>query len=209
MKVIDLTQTLVPGSRKFASEPAMKLKTDGWNASILHMYSHVGTHMDAPSHFIEGSGGIDSIPPENLIVDCYVADLQFITPGALITTDWISSIREKIEPGDGILFRTGWSKYIDNEVIYRNALPRMSKELAEWLVKRKVKLIGVETPSIADVNNIAELQEIHEILLGAGIVIIEGLTNLNLIKKNKIKLIALPLKIKGCDGSPCRVIALE
>lgn len=209
MRITDLTQTLRPGLRGFSSEQAMTVGEDGWNATTLHLYSHTGTHIDAPCHFLPGEAGIDDFLPENFIADCYVVDILCSTPSFLITTHELQKIDELIKPGEGILFRTGWSMHMGNDEMYRNSLPRISLELAEWLVLRKVKLIGVEAPSIAELNNIRELGEIHRVLLEAGIVIVEGLVNLNLLIKNKVKLIALPLKIKDCDGSPCRAIAIE
>ena len=92
---------------------------------------------------------------------------------------------------------------------YREGLPRISEELAEWCVAKKIKMLGVEAPSVADVNNLPEVTLIQRVLLGGNVVIIEGLTNLDKIQQEKVQLIALPLKIQGGDGSPARVIALE
>jgi kynurenine formamidase len=72
-----------------------------------------------------------------------------------------------------------------------------------------VGLIAVEPPSVADVNNIQELQEIHSLLLGAGIIVIEGLANLDEVTQPKLRVVAFPLKLKDGDGSPCRVILIE
>jgi len=209
MRITDLTQTLKPGLRGFRSEQAMTITGDGWNATNLHIYSHAGTHIDAPNHFIDGEKGIDKLDPESFIADCYIADLRNILPASIINTGSLGKIADIIKPGEGILFRTGWSDYIGNTELYRNSLPRIGMELARWLVEKKVSIIGVEPPSIADVNNIDEVGEVHRLLLGAGIIIVEGLVNLNLITGEKVKFIALPLKIEGCDGSPCRAIAIE
>ena len=70
-------------------------------------------------------------------------------------------------------------------------------------------MLGVEPPSVADVNNLDEITRIHSILLGAGIIIIEGLTNLEALSSEKVELIALPLKIGDGDGAPARVVAVE
>ena len=67
----------------------------------------------------------------------------------------------------------------------------------------------MEPPSIADVMDMEEVTKIHEILLGGNIIIVEGLTNLDAVSKEKVKSIALPLKIKRGDGAPARVIAME
>jgi kynurenine formamidase len=106
------------------------------------------------------------------------------------------------------LLHTGWSEHVDNTPIYRDGMPRISDELAAWLVERKVKLIGVEPPSVADVNNLEEVTRIHETLLGAGITICEGLCHLDKLGE-KTFFMALPLKLFEGDGSPARAIAME
>ena len=71
-----------------------------------------------------------------------------------------------------------------------------------------MKILGVEPPSVADVNDLEEVTRIHKILLSAGIVIVEGLTHLEAISSPRVHFTALPLKIDGGDGSPCRAFAL-
>jgi kynurenine formamidase len=88
-------------------------------------------------------------------------------------------------------------------------LPRISRELAEWCVERRIRLLGVEPPSVADVKDLAEVTEIHRILLSGQIVIVEGLANLEAVRQERVLFGALPLKIEGGDGSPCRAFALE
>ncbi|MFK7983915.1 MAG: cyclase family protein, partial [Saprospiraceae bacterium] len=126
----------------------------------------------------------------------------------LLTVAELGKVATQFQKGDGLLLHTDWSKYL-GQVTYRNELPRISKELAQWCVQHQVKMLGVEPPSVADVNNLEEVTNIHHILLKGEVIIIEGLTNLDRIQKKQVLLIALPLKIKGGDGAPARVIALE
>ena len=70
-------------------------------------------------------------------------------------------------------------------------------------------MLGVEPPSVADVNNLEEVTRIHRILLEGGVVIVEGLANLSALTKPKVTLIALPLKIAAGDGAPARAVAIE
>lgn len=72
----------------------------------------------------------------------------------------------------------------------------------------KVNILGVEAPSVADVNNLVEVDEIHKILLDT-VIIVEGLVNVGKLESNLIELIALPLKIAGGDGCPCRVVGID
>ncbi len=138
----------------------------------------------------------------------WVADLAGIEPRTLIGIDDLGRIEDKVGTGDGLLLRTGWSERIGNPS-YRNALPRVSEELARWCVEKGVRLLGVEPPSVADVNNLEELTAVHGILLGAGVIIVEGLTNLDQIRSERVTFMAFPLKVKGGDGSPVRAIAIE
>jgi kynurenine formamidase len=132
-----------------------------------------------------------------------------IEPKSLIEISSLGTIAQKFSPGDSLVLRTDWSKYLDNSAIYRDGLPRISESLATWCVEKKVKLLGVEPPSVADVNNLAEVTRIHKILLGGGVTIVEGLCNLDQLKGSKIFFAALPLKIVGGDGCPCRAFAVE
>jgi kynurenine formamidase len=81
--------------------------------------------------------------------------------------------------------------------------------LARWCVEKGVRMLGVEPPSVADVNNIEELTAVHTVLLGAGVIVVEGLTNLDQIGRDKVTFMAFPLRIVGGDGSPVRAIAIE
>jgi kynurenine formamidase len=92
---------------------------------------------------------------------------------------------------------------------YRDELPRVSRDLALWCVNRQVRILGVEPPSVADVNNREEVEQIHAILLNGGVIIIEGLTNLEAISSSRVIFAAFPLKIKDRDGPPVRAVAIE
>ena len=204
--IIDLTLTLENGMRGVEIEPAMRLDRDGWNASTYHLYSHAGTHMDAPFHY-GMPGTIDRISPERFMGDAWVVNCSDAGPRELITAAHLGAIDEKIQPGDRVLIRTGWSRYV-GEPRFRDELPRISRGLAKWFADRKISLLGVEQPAVADVHDLDEIREIHTILLEAGIVIVEGLVNLDLITSERVQFIALPLKVKGGDGSPVRALAI-
>lgn len=207
-RIIDLTVSLENGLQGVTIEPAKTLEANGWNATTLGLYSHCGTHMDAPLHFGVSDQTIDQVPLDRCMGPTWVADMAGIEPRALIGVDDLGRIEDKVGTGDGLLLRTGWSERIGNPS-YRNALPRVSEELARWCVEKGVRLLGVEPPSVADVNNLEELTAVHGILLGAGVIIVEGLTNLDQIRSERVTFMAFPLKVKGGDGSPVRAIAIE
>lgn len=206
--IVDLTLTYSNSFAGFQKEVSKTIEKDGWNATNLNLYSHCGTHMDAPIHFNVSNQTIDQIPVSNFIGRAWIVDVRGLGSKALILPDHISEdILKKFISGDSIIFWTGWSHFV-NTPKYRDELPRISEELAIWCLDHQVKMIGVEPPSVADVNNIEEVTKIHQLLLSS-VVVIEGITNLESLKSNCVELIALPLKIEKGDGSPARVIAIE
>ena len=207
-RVIDLTLPLADGAKGISIKADKQLDTDGWNATTLCLYSHCGTHMDAPVHFGVGTESIDTINVENFTGPAWVADVRPIEPCALIKPKHLGYITVSLKPGDSLLICSGWSDYYGQE-IYRQQLPRVSEELAKWCVEKKVKMLGVEPPSIADVNNIEEVTKIHKILFKGGVLVVEGLANLTSISKPKVTFISLPLKIANGDGAPARAVAIE
>ena len=207
-RIIDLTLPLNDGDRGVSITPARRLETDGWNATTLSLYSHCGTHIDAPIHFGVTDQTIDQLPVEKLMGSAWVVNLDPAEPRMSIEPQHLVDAAEKLQPDDSLIIRTGWSKYYGKPT-YRDELPRISEDLARWCVDHKVRMLGVEPPSVADVNSPDELTAIHKILLGGGIIIVEGLTNLDKISKDKVTLVALPLKITGGDGAPARVLAIE
>ncbi|MBA7613550.1 Kynurenine formamidase [subsurface metagenome] len=207
-RIIDLTLSLEPAMRGVKFEPAQVLEKDGWNAMTLHLYSHCGTHMDAPRHFVVSGQTIDQIPLDKCIGPAWLVDLSGIKPRSLITVEDLGPHQKKIQAGDGLLIRTGWS-LLAHSPAYRNDLPRISLELARWCADNGVRILGVEPPSVADVHNIEELTTIHRVLLESGVIIVEGLANLDKIHKEKVTFMAFPLKIVDGDGAPARALAIE
>lgn len=207
-RIIDLTLSLEPAMRGVKFEPAQVIEKDGWNAMTLHLYSHCGTHMDAPRHFGVSGQTIDHIPLDKCMGPAWLIDLSGIKPRSLITVEDLGPLQKKIQAGDGLLIRTGWS-LLAHSPAYRNDLPRISLELAHWCADNGVRILGVEPPSVADVHNIEELTTIHRVLLESGVIIVEGLANLDKIHKEKVTFMAFPLKIIDGDGAPVRALAIE
>jgi kynurenine formamidase len=207
-RIVDLTLPLERGMCGVDFEPAKTLDADGWNATQLSLYSHCGTHVDAPRHFLPDGDTIDSLDLSAFIGPARVVDLRPVQPREMITVARLGPWQERIRPGDRLLFRTDWSLRHGTPE-YRDALPRIDLGLARWLVESGVVLIGVEPPSVADVNNQQELAAVHRVLLEGGVVIVEGLANLGRIASEEFVLIVLPLLVRGGDGAPARTVAVE
>ncbi|MEM6522622.1 MAG: cyclase family protein [Bacteroidota bacterium] len=207
MRVIDLSRTVDKNMSGVNILPAKELRTDGWNATTLQLYSHSGTHVDAPIHFGVSDVTIDQMPLSDFYANAWIIDCEIKRPSALITTQHLDDKKAVVQKGDGLIFRTGWSNKYGTPA-YRDELPRLSEELALWMVEIGIKMVGVEPPSVADVNNLREVTRIHKILLEGNVTIVEGLTNLEVLDHEKVILIALPLKIKNGDGCPARAVAV-
>lgn len=206
--IIDLTLPLREGMRGVEWEPKFTVERDGWNASTLHLYSHAGTHMDAQLHFEAGPETIDTKPLDRCCGVARVVPLSGTSPKEVLTPAHLGPIADDFRPGEVLLLATGWSRYADDPTIYRDGLPRVGDELAAWCVARRVNVLGVEPPSVADVTDLDELTRIHRVLLGGGVTIVEGLTNLERLHDGEAWFIAAPLPVVGGDGCPCRAFVL-
>ena len=204
--LIDLTLPVGPGMHGISVSTAHTLEKDGWNASDWSIYSHSCTHADAPVHFGASQETIDIMPLELFHGPAWIAHMENVEPNQLLTPADLGAVAESFEPGGCLLLDTGWSRYVYDPTVYRDGLPRVSEELAKWCVDKEVKLLGVEPPSVADVNNLAEVSKIHLILLGARITIVEGLCNLDRLG-TRCRFMALPLKLENGDGGPVRAVA--
>lgn len=207
--IIDLTMQLNATMRGVTVEQAKTLEQDGWNARTLHLYSHAGTHMDAPTHFGAGPNTIDQLPLSRCFGAAHVVTISDLSAGAMLTVAHLGELAESFPDGESLLLRTGWSQHRDDAATYRDGLPRIGGELARWCVDHRVNMLGVEPPSVADVNNLDEVTDIHLTLLKGGVTIVEGLTNLDTLTQRRVLFGALPLPIADGDGCPCRAFAIE
>lgn len=162
--------------------------------------SHTGTHIDAPSHAIEGASTLDQITLETFIGPCRVLDLSD-TKECIKVED----LEDKnIKEGERILFKTsnsvrGFDNFYD-DYIY------LSSEAASYLANLNVKLVGTDFLSIKQRGS--KDNRPHTELLSQNIPIIEGL-NLKEVTEGEYKLVALPLNFTGIDGSPVRAVLLQ
>ncbi len=208
MQIIDLSLPITNAMPGVEISIAKRLEVEGWNATTLTLYSHCGTHMDAPKHFLPGGNSIDQQDLSVLVGPALVVNLAPARPKQLLSVADMAVIADQVRPGARLLLRTDWHKRYGTPE-YRNELPRISIELAHWMVEHQVALVGVEPPSVADVNNMHELTEVHQTLFRGNVVIVEGLANLDQLTEPVVDFIALPLKIVQGDGTPVRAIACQ
>jgi arylformamidase len=218
MKIIDLSLPIEEGMMTFPTHwhPVVEITIlgrhgiEGRETRKVVLGTHIGTHADAPRHFIPNGQTIDEIPLDVLIGPATVVDFTGCQPLQPID---IADLEQKLHgkiPARLIL-RTGWSEYFGNLKFY-NEYPFLSENAAQWLVEKGVRLIAMDTPSPdnpAHSRGTPKDSPNHKVLLGAEVVLVEYLANLKSLTAPEVELIVLPLKLKGCDGSPARCVAIE
>lgn len=175
---------------------------DGANLSMLNLGAHTGTHVDAPAHFIEGAGKVESLP-----LDALIGEVEVV----LVPDEYRAIDEEFVRahcPADAqrILFKTR------NSAFWNEAQPEFHTDFtyldlaaAQMLALRGVKLVGIDYLSIEKYNS--PKHETHVALLSHGVVILEGV-NLSDVSAGKYELICLPLRLRSNlgDGAPARAV---
>jgi kynurenine formamidase len=214
---VDLTHKLTPDTQVYPGDPPFtchyfaSIKRDGYNAHTLSMSSHTGTHIDAPYHFFDDGKTIDQIPLSMLVGAALVVDLTQKLPKERITWDDLASFEHQMKDGTILLLRTGWSDHWDTQKFYDH--PFLERSAAEHIMNTGVRVVGLDTlsPDETHVEPPADGEKgdfgAHQVILGAGGVIVENLTNLGKLTSGEFIVSIAPLSIAGCDGSPVRAFA--
>ena len=188
-----------PGDPSIEIVPVMSLAAgDIASVSRLTCGTHIGTHIDPPSHFIPGGLSVDQLSLETLTGPCLVLDTGDLP---VITAAWLSS--QPIAGVTRLLFRTSNSRFWHEETTFQTSYVYVDPAAAQLLVERGVRLVGIDYLSIEKFD--FERPETHLTLLEAGVVIVEGL-DLMAVTPGEYELICLPLKIRDGDGAPARVV---
>lgn len=206
MRVYDISVNITPEMPVWPGDPPVTLHrvksiSQGANSNVsrLECNVHIGTHVDAPVHFIDGAASVELLPLRVLTGRVYVVHL----PQATV-------IDEAMLEGAGIpprtrriLFRTSNSRYWAlGESDFQKDFVAIDASGAAWLARKKVQLVGVDYLSVAPFG---DTREPHRILLEKGVVIVEGL-DLSEVSHGRYTLYCLPLKLVGSDGAPARAI---
>jgi arylformamidase len=208
-QIIDISLTITPDIPVWPGNAKVELKRvrkieEGANSndSELKMGVHVGTHVDSPFHFLPGEKSVESLALEVLIGPAIIVEI----PESCDVINAVNIKKAGFKPGTlRIIFKTR------NSIFWCQQLPDfqtdfvgLSSDGAEYLVEQGVKLVGIDYLSIAPYKN---SKPTHEILLKAGVVILEG-ANLCHVEPGPCELICLPLKLGGSDGSPARAVII-
>jgi arylformamidase len=212
IKIIDLSYTLrtdmlvYPGNERPVFQWLARVNSEGYNLTRLTMITHTGTHVDAPKHFLDDVACIDEVPLEKLFGKACIFKYNKELSGQVITLEEIESSGFKIKEGDIFVLETGIEKYAETKK-YNEIFPVPSKEVVDWLVSKRIRAYMTDATAVDPFGS--KDSQNHHLLLGAGIPIVENLKDLHNIPEGKdFWISALPLKLKGRDGAPCRAIAI-
>jgi arylformamidase len=169
--------------------------------------THTGTHVDAPLHFVEGGASVEDLPLDALMGPVHFVDFTNLEENDPVTSEMLDDVRI----ANRMVFQFGWEdRWGDPDDFYYD-YPYFTVGAAEQLVAEGVQLMGFDTPSpdasSGPLDGSGEDSPVHKVLLEAGIVLLEYLQNLDAVDpSHDWSLSALPLKIRGADGAPARVI---
>ncbi len=207
MTFYDVTVPISNAMITWPSDPAVSItgtslisRGDFCNLSELKIGSHCGTHIDAPSHFLENGRTIDQLALENLIGEATV--FEFKNKENIDVSD-IKQLR--FDNVKRVLFKTVNSSYWKFST-FKKDFVYLTKDAAQYLVDKGIRLVGVDYLSVEKFES--QLAETHHTLLRNDVIILEGL-DLSNVERGRYELIALPLKIKDGDGRQSTVYSLQ
>lgn len=235
-KVIDLSLEIVPAEswvqfpKKIvvgADEPPTRIVTIMDNRSTGNSFAQrietttqSFTHIDAPSHFFMDGITNEQVPLEKFIGEAVVIDMMHKNAGEEITAEDLEKTGVKINSGDIVIIRTGWTDRAWGTEKFWVDMICLSLDAGDWLIEKDIKSLALDFyPDPRPIGRCVHCGGLYKLerskwrnhhkFLKKGIILMEFLTNLGAIKKPRVTLICLPLKIKGSDGAPARVVAIE
>lgn len=208
MRVVDLTHHLENGMPLYPGIPDPSfvdiaiVDEDGYAMSEYRLLNHIGTHVDAPAHHASGGDTLDEIPLASLAADAAIVDLSQREPGR-IGREELEPLLGDVRAGDWLFLCSDNGRNWGSDA-YWTGWSYPDPEAAHALIERGIVGIGFDGPSADPVDT--ETFELHGIWLGAGRMILENLTNLDLLPA-RTQVVVAPLKVRRANGAPARVLA--
>lgn len=196
-----------PGDPAVSVESALSVEQDGVDVSLLHLGSHTGTHLDAPSHTVSGGRTTAAIALDELVGDALVVHLA---PQAARATYGLDEITAAL--GDLpltvpaiVIMNTGWAKHFGSDEALNH--PAIHPDAAAELMRRGMRLLAVDTLSPDPTGEGSTDFPVHEVVLGSDGLIIENITGLAGLSKH-VRVGFFPLRIDA-DGAPVRAVVFS
>jgi kynurenine formamidase len=219
MDIIDLSMPIGP---HFRWSPELRIKGDiaaGDQFRISHLATtcHGFTHVDAQSHFVAHAPTIEATPLSRVVGPARVIDLRDVAPNTEIDARHLASRDPGGAEGEILILSAAWDTKRDNtRAEFWKEAPWLSRDAAEWLHARKPTAVAFDFPQdypirlLLDGKTVPSDQHVtHDVLLRAGVTLIEYLVNTAALRHNRTLLCAAPLKIPNADGAPARVFAID
>ncbi|WBW96907.1 cyclase family protein [Oceanirhabdus sp. W0125-5] len=216
-KIYDLTYTIhenmavYPGTEKPIIYEAYNIEKWGFEEKKLTMYSHTGTHMDAPAHMVQGGKHLEDFDSSKFVGKAVLITIKKES-GKITEEEVIKYFNEYKIINDYteiefVILYTGWGKHWGSET-YFGEYSSLSLEAVKWIKNKfkNLKGIGVDTISVDPMGS--HNFENHHELLKDDIVIIENIANLNKIDERIFEFMCLPVKFENSDGAPVRAIGI-
>jgi arylformamidase len=200
-RVVDLSTRLVPGQEERRLEIRRGvIESDDTFMHEIDTMSHIGTHVEAPSHFYEDGADVTDLPLDCFMGRTRLLRLTSLEANAPITGEVLEEASGgTVGEGDIVIFTSGRP---------HEEAPHLTPDSGHWMAAKGVKMIGIDD-SVSLGCNTADIRELHDILMSRNVPFLEVLTNLEAMKKNEFFLVALPLRIAELDSSLVRCIAIE
>lgn len=199
LKIFDVSRPLTEGMLIYPGDihPTFIQKDLGkYLMSEIHMSTHTGTHVDAPVHYLKTGDSIDTIPLSHLIGKCRVLDMS--RAGNNITTH---HLKDQLDGVSRFFLKTSFS----GTDRFKEEYPSLTPGAARMVTALGMKCIGTDTPSIESYRGDGS---VHRILLSCNCIILE-LLDLSQVEPGDYEMVALPLRLKGLEGSPARVVLIR
>lgn len=214
MEMVDLSRVIYDGMPKIPALPDVRVRKffslkEGHplNVTELSLPCHAGTHVDAPIHIVPNGKSIEELPLDS-----------FVGPGAVIavkkrggeevTAKDLEASGVAVNRGDILMLCTGWDEKFESPDY--NLHPYLSIDAAQWMVKKGVKLFGIDCITVDLPTPLRQTGfdfPVHKTLLGNGVLIAENVANLGKIVGKKTRILAFPLRVKGSDAGHARIVA--
>jgi len=213
MRLVDLTQPYRQGDvSEIGAVDVARLKamdTDGMNTSAFTIETHHVTHLDAPIHLVRDGRGIADFELRDLSGPAVCLRARR-GGGEAITTEELQSQEPAVQVGDIVFINTGWNQYFGVDPTQYLFSPYLSADAVDWLLSRKVKVVGVDGPTPEMPRPLRPPGfnfPVHQAFLGSGTLICEHMTNLDQLAGRRFRAYLFPLPLMDGDGSPVRAVA--